>query len=191
MKDQTKEKVMAFVVIGIIAGSAITALVVGLSKRKANPTQETSVAMQPGKNKDLLPGFFFAVPTGDAPFDNPFRSINTWRNKTEEERYALIFEYVRRHKWWKRVLKPDQLTEMVKRCIDMNQGGTLLIRQDGEVTVDGGWEGDLNNIRPSQKAGHKYIDYNALGSSRPDPRGVLMQLSRELDEAEYKEGPGR
>lgn len=125
LKNSAKEKVMAFVVVGILAAIAAISLAVGLLIRKkpgnnAVPTPIFSSA--------LLPENSSMVPSGEAPFSNPRIHAIT---KRPEDRYALYFEWIRRNKWWTKKLSKQELADIIGKGMRTGRGGVIWGKKDG------------------------------------------------------------
>lgn len=125
MNDRSKEKVMAFAVIGILVAIAAISLAVGLLIRKkpgnnAVPTPVFSSA--------LLPESFSSVPPGDGPFSSP-KTYAAF--KKPEERYALYFEWTRRSGWWAKKMSKQELADIIGKGMRAGRGGVIWAKKDG------------------------------------------------------------
>lgn len=135
------------------------------------------------------------VPPGDSPlgkFDALAEAVKGNR-RTPDEMYAYDFEYVRRHKWWSKALTKERLSQIIDEYIATNSGYGFWVSRDGksaarERFVDGRY------IIPESLSKVKYTDLTytiTSGSKRPDAQSAIYAFISILDDAEYKNGPGR
>jgi len=104
--------------------------------------------------------------------------------------------YIIGHRWWKKPPAREKLDDLVKFVIETHAGNSIWIddegncvRTDPEASINYG--GQRTWLTPEAMKDRRCMRWTAAGTKRPERAEVIKKLRSELDEHEFKDGPGR